>query len=217
MSDLPENIDQNLEKKALQFINSLIDIPFSSKNPSESIKQWRQKNQLQIIIKTIEILNQSQIQPQKLEPKSIIKFLEYASFENNTFMQLKWAALLANACNPFNKTISLSVFSELLNQLSLHEVKIFEQIFNESFQNSSEEKALIPIKSLAKQLNISIEYFQILSDNLSRLKLIEILASLKLEANLKDPYFGALNENSKKEISITLTELGLIFVQQINI
>jgi hypothetical protein len=128
------NIDQLLEKsKTISSIDDLGANIFSifgglTGVVSDTIKNYRAINGITLLKKYAEVTNSSKI---VIEPDKIGSFyniLNFASLENDTNLQDKWAVLLANTLNKedsFNK-----LYINLLSQLNEQEAKILDFIFD---------------------------------------------------------------------------------------
>lgn len=215
MEKLSNQQHEEQKKRAFQFIQTVIDYDEAPTENIADLKAWKLNNQISVVLKAIAYFNTMQIQPNKLRIKEISKFIEYCSFENEESMQFKWAALLANALNPYNENISLLVFMELLNQLSDEEINILELLYERSFQESSEQKAELSKLFIAKHSEIRPDFVELLLDNLKRLQLIEKMKHQKSTSTLSDPYFGKQEIKTKEETYITLSSLGLHFIKTI--
>lgn len=215
MEKLPEHRQDEFNNRAFQFINSIIDYNFGEHSNISDLKAWKLNNQVSVIVKAIAYFNTLQIQPRKLKIKEISKFLEYSSFENEENLQYKWAALLANALNPSNESVSLLVFMELLNQISEEELNIIELLYDSSFQESSSKKAELTITYISKKFEFKNNFTQLLVDNLLRLQLIEKATRKKPTSSISDPYFGKMGKDMKEENIVTLSSLGLAFASNI--
>lgn len=216
MDKLPVHKNESNKQRAFQFISSLMDYDFNGSNTITDLKEWKLQNQVDVVLKTIEYLNAAQVQPQKIKVKEIAKFLDYCSYESNSALQLKWAALLANSLNESEKSISLLVFSEILNQLSENEINILEFLYDESFIESSEQKANLNKPIVTKHIGIDRMFGEVLFENLKRLNLIELKLLNKTTSTVSDPYFGEPPVKKDMEEFVSLSNLGQFFVRLIN-
>lgn len=107
--------------------------------------------------------------------------MEYSSWEENTNIQKKWSALLANYANSkLSNDISLC-YVEILNQLTSTEVKILDILYDAYYDKDPNLKNP-PVFSKDKifsfiEPNVEKEKQTILIDNLFRLNLLQSMAS----------------------------------------
>ncbi len=145
----------------------------------DNIKFWRFKNQINILLKAKEFLEEKGIAPQKVLPKTLIPLVENGSLEEHDDMQTKWAALLANAADPTNSEMVSPNFPEILKELSPLEVKLLDKLFDTVYprQDSKVFEMTFDKKKILPLLGISSEKFNIIMDNLFRLNLCQPPAS----------------------------------------
>jgi hypothetical protein len=163
-------------EKAFDFIEKIIANPIMEVTGvlTDKVKYWRFKNQVDTIIKAKEFLETKGIKiPNKIPIKDLTTLLEYSSLEDEPVMQDKWAKLLSNALDPDNAFEATTVFSHILNQISIEEIKILEYIFYHSFIVSDTDRPYLEKRSIQNMLEIKYSIYDLLIDNLSRLRLIE--------------------------------------------
>lgn len=87
------------------------------------------ERQVNMFIKAQEFLAAKGLQPQSVPLKSLVPMLEGVKLEENESMQIKWAALLANAAGGKMDVAQLPSFSEILRLLSPTEAKLLDVIY----------------------------------------------------------------------------------------
>lgn len=170
-----------LADKALEFLGKVVNPPLKELGGllADNVKFWRYKNQVNIIFKAKSFLEEKGIQPGKIPLKILAPLLEHSSWEEDSDMQTKWASLLANAANPKYSHDIYSAYFEILNQLSPLEAKLLDALFNEYERTPSNKKATLSFskEKICQAMNISPEKFNIITDNLFRLNLLQPPAS----------------------------------------
>jgi len=169
---------------------------------ADNIKYWRFKNQLRIIQKAQKFTKDNDVHLQQISLKFLIPMLDYASLEEDEYLQNKWAKLLANSVDS-SKQFNNSVFPYILSQISSNEAKcLFHMRKEKSFD--VDEFAEIFKKY---ELSWPIVF------NLKRLGLIQTQDDLLLSPGEWDEdgiYFQSVDFNGYSKFE--LTELGISFV-----
>lgn len=175
-----EAIKQSFEI-AKEFVGKLINPALNEGGGiiQDTIKFWRFKNQINIILKAKRFLEEKGIEPQKVLPKTLVSILENGSLEENENMQNKWAALLANAADPDRRYSVKPSFAEILKQLSPLEVFSLDKMFDEVNRNENPNKVEVFFdkEKICKNFQINDNQFDIIADNLFRLNLCQPPAS----------------------------------------
>ena len=140
---------------------------------ADKVKYWRFQNQVNTVLKAQEYLRSKGIVPRKMRVKDLSNLLEFASFEDDEEMQGKWAALLAHAADPNNEFDMCSVFAQVLNQLSPHEVRILDYMFTKSFWKSDRDRPFFKRREIVGRCFVNYRVSLLIFDNLLRLRLIE--------------------------------------------
>jgi len=170
-----------LADKALEFLGKVVNPPLEELGGllADKVKFWRFKNQVNVILKAKSFLEEKGIQPRKIPLKTLAPLLEHSSWEENPDMQTKWASLLANAAKPEYSCDIHSTYIEILNQLSPLEAKLLDLLFNEYERTPSDKKAALFFskEKICQVMNIPSEKFDIITDNLFRLNLLQPPAS----------------------------------------
>jgi hypothetical protein len=165
-----------LGEKAFDFIEKIIANPIIEVTGvlTDKVKYWRFKNQVDTIIKAKEFLEKKGVTtPNKIPVKDLNTLLEYSSLEDEPAMQDKWAKLLSNALDPNNSFEATTVFSHILNQLSIEEINILEYVFSRCFIISDVDRPFLDKNSIRNMVGINFSIYDLLIDNLIRLRLVE--------------------------------------------
>jgi NurA-like 5'-3' nuclease len=143
----------------------------------DTIKFWRFKNQINILLKAKQFLEEKGIKPQKVLPKTLVPLLENGSLEEDEDMQNRWAALLSNAANPeINRNIK-PAFIEILKELSPLEAKLLDLIYDEIHRTGNDLSRPFIKDKICATFNINEMEFKIIADNLFRLNVCQPAAS----------------------------------------
>ena len=175
---------------------------------SDTVRFWRWKNQVAIVLKAKKILEEKGLSKQAVPLKVLVPLLEAASLEEEESMQTKWANLLANAVSG-----SLDItpnYIEILKELSPIEALILDRLYDEALKqpNSQARKKLqFSKEKIAQWLSISSDKADLMVENLFRLNLCRMPGSEGVS-------FG---ENLRAAINTTeifeLTTTGYEFVK----
>lgn len=133
---------------------------------AENIKMWRVKRQIKNVKKVVENCKKAGFDPKQLNLKVLFPYLENVSLEEDEEMQDKWADLITNYVDP-SVNLTLTVYPDILRQLSTPEVKALEFLYAFGGIHLSVEWEVTEV--LSGTLLISKE----ISLNLMRLNLIE--------------------------------------------
>ncbi|MCK4785868.1 MAG: DUF4393 domain-containing protein [Desulfobacteraceae bacterium] len=217
MDNMEQKALEQIANKASEFVDEIIKPPLKEVGGllADSVRFWRYKNQVNIILKAKEFLEKKRIKPKKIPIKSLASLLENSSLEEEESMQIKWASLLANAANPEHEHNDILIFSQILKELSPEEALMLDYIASQSFIRSSEDRAYVGRRMLiavGKKYSSSL----VLLENLIRLKLIEQKASeiiIDRDA-LVDNGSEYINVNYKESDEFRLTILGAEFIKQ---
>jgi hypothetical protein len=142
---------------------------------SDTVKFWRFKNSINLVLKAKQFLEQKGIQPRKVLPKILIPIIENGSLEEDAEMQTRWSSMLAHSADPSSLIKIRPSHPEILKQLSPLEVKILDN-FYESIKDKSpeEQKNSGVVKNKAiKIFELSSEEYDVLVENLFRLGLCQ--------------------------------------------
>jgi Abortive infection alpha len=89
-----------------------------------------------------EMLQETEIQAAALRMKTVVPVLQYASLEEDRYLQDRWAALLANAATQSGP--SHVAFPEVLRQLTVQEVRFSEALYTLAEQRTIELRNIPP-------------------------------------------------------------------------
>lgn len=186
---------------------------------------------LEAVIRKSKIPQAELIQALKTLPmKTWVPMLEAASLEEDETLQEKWAALLANATSGQVDFAQLPSLSNVLTQLSPHEVKILDWIYSKvleiekiPFGNGALRNHLVVgfpaviYLQMHEMRNYPAQHYSPLFENLDRLGLCRDLSrahqtSQEWEAIYRSEDWG-LNPKLDAGLSVTITLFGLAFIQ----
>lgn len=143
---------------------------------ADKVRIYRWESQLKLLKKTFSILEAAGIHEPRINIKVLLPLLETASLEDNEDMSARWASLLASAADPKDQNGSEATFVEILKQLSPNDALVldvfYEQIeqYNKPETEWAEHGVQIPI--LQKMLDLNNSRFNMVLDNLLRLRLV---------------------------------------------
>ncbi|MDX8553054.1 hypothetical protein MK851_05365 [Tenacibaculum sp. 1B UA] len=169
-------------EKALNFIEKIIAAPLIEGTGilTDKVEYWRFKNKVGIILKAKEFLKLKGIEtPKKIPVKDLSTLLEYSSYEEDNLMKNSWANLLSNSLNPENRFDSNNIFIQILNQISLDEIKLLLSINELSDLDKSDRHLL---KEEIEAFNEEIKL--VLIDNLLRLGLLKELHNMSFSSSI---------------------------------
>ena len=87
---------------------------------SDTIRYFRFKNQVDILVKAQEYVKNKKIDVKEIPTKILVPLLENASLEEDEKMQDKWAFMIGNLADS-EQNLQNQIFPYLLNQISLDE------------------------------------------------------------------------------------------------
>lgn len=196
MSD--ELIEKSMDKlvdKAFSFLEKIVSPPLEELGGlmSDQVKYFRFKQQVKIILKAKEYLDQKGLEPKKVPLKTLAPLLEHCSWEEDTILQDKWASLLSSASLDDKNNDRYANYVEILRQLSAIEVKMLDKGYDDIRHGINYEDSLddpfdviaysahfsdklrdhfIYTLKMSEYLNISRSDTELLIDNLFRLNLL---------------------------------------------
>lgn len=100
----------------------------------DKVAAWRLSNQIKILNKAQEKCVENNISPKAISLKILCPYLEYASLEEDEYMQDKWANLLTNLVDS-EQNIENNIFPYILSQISKNEYEILIYTKNLVAQN----------------------------------------------------------------------------------
>lgn len=97
---------------------------------TDTVRLWRFQNQVRIIKKTKEIIEESNLDKQQVPLKVLYPLLESSSLEEDASMQSRWSNLLANA---IVGTVNIAPnYIEILKEISSLEALVLDKVFDET-------------------------------------------------------------------------------------
>lgn len=186
MGDLiPKNpsdkVIEETVKAAKEFVGKLLNPTLEETGGiiGDQINFWRFKNKVNIVLKAKAFLEEKNIDPQPILPKTLIPIIENGSLEEDETLQTKWASMLANAADPDSGVEVRPSYPDILNQLSPPEVRLLDIIYDEYEQSSDEKKEALSFskEAVMKNFKLSSEEHDLMMDNLFRLNLCQPPAS----------------------------------------
>ncbi len=144
---------------------------------ADHIKLYRLKTQLKVIRKAQKLHEENNIQHQQIPLRIVAHLFDSCSWEEDDWMQTRWATLLANAATLGEKLDNYSTHVEILRQLSPLQVRCLDIMYSEKEYPARLYSRSLPSyqyeSRLRKDLAVSKEDFRILCESLIRLNLIQ--------------------------------------------
>lgn len=94
----------------------------------DNVTFWRFKNQVRILNKAKDFCEKNNIHPKTISLKLLCPYLEYASLEEDDYMQDRWAILLANLVDS-RQNIENNIFPYILSQISKSELLVLKEAY----------------------------------------------------------------------------------------
>jgi len=203
------DIGKHAIDKAHGFLNDILKPPLKEVGllAQDQVRYWRYKNQIKLLNRAEDISRSNKIDPRKVPVKTIAPLLDYGSLEEDEDMQEKWAALLAKAADPNYSIDFVTIFIEILRQLSPLEVRILDFMYD-TYIDTPEEKrneTIINHGAIRDIIGISPEEYVLLIQNLFRVNLVRT-HSMGITIGLTTP------EDDMNEIT-RLSIFGVNFVK----
>jgi len=140
----------------------------------DKVRSYRLRNQLVVLGKTQDMLNQAGIEPKSVPLRVLVPLLDGAALEDDDNLSTKWAALLANAATPEYSVNLIPSFSNILSQLSPRDVKILDALLKERWYHKSKPENIYLFAfrpTIQEPTNLSDEEYDLSVDNIVRLGL----------------------------------------------
>lgn len=204
--------DINLPGHLVSFLKKLTGPALNefSQYLGDNVRYWRFKNQVNILTKASQYLDKKGLSPSQVELKVLVPLLESCSLETDERLQDMWANLLANAASSENRFNSYSIYVELLKGLSTNEAHLLMWMFERVRPEFSLDQSFIRKVQINAEFTFTDVEFEILLDNLSRLRLVEI----QMQSSKGGLFSGRFN---KKSDFICMTRLGYEMVKKCKI
>lgn len=179
----------------------------------DGVKSWRAKNMIRTLVRMKELVAKSGLAQQELTGKFFIQTIDKAGIEDESYLQNKWAALLANAATGKiqNDVKYVSILSELnskevklLDALTINGIKS-EAVNVEDVYGSHIREYVFSTEVAANFLNIPVEEAQIMVDNFYRLNICQLPPLLSITTGDGSPTI-------RTNLRFTLTDLGQTFL-----
>ena len=181
---------------------------------ADHVKFFRFKTQIKILEKARTLQQRYNLSLQQVPLRIIAPLLEGCSWEEDEWMQTKWAALLANAATHGERHDNYSTYVELLRQLSPVQARCLDIMYaEESFPARRYLRTLPSYQSrcyLQGSLGISHEELDILFDGLVRLNLIHPKLRLAQGSGHTSEIQDAEVDRDFSEVSLTCLGKGLV-------
>jgi hypothetical protein len=173
----------------------------------DNVKYWRFKNKVNLVLKAKKFLEDKHIDPKKILPKNLIPILENGSLEEDPAIQDMWAKLLASYAKG---NVEIQSYPSILKELSSVEVKILERLYIERKKSNLKGRDLVTHgftkKDISKTFEISNNKYDIITDNLFRLNLIQPVGS-------SGSLVGSFPVSIKTKEIVYITDLGFDLVR----
>ena len=189
--DLAKEFIQSVMKPSLDEVGELF---------ADKVKLWRVNNQIRNVEKVKAIIEKEGITTKAINMKVLFPYLDAVGLEEDETLQEMWANLFVNYIDT-EKNLTLTVYPEILRQISAIEAKVLDSLFRVGTNNTD------------KPIDDDYDFPQEVRDNLIRLNLI-----VDDNSYLSSGAIHKLNLD-RKEINIQrilrvyhLTELGLGFI-----
>lgn len=108
----------------------------------DQVASWRLKNQVKILNRAKDICEKGNIKPKAISLKLLCPYLEYASLEEDEYMQDKWANLLTNLVDS-EQNIENNIFPYILSQMSKSELLTLKEAYSAKMKLKMECKSAL--------------------------------------------------------------------------
>lgn len=176
-SVIKQEVEIEASKEEVQgFFNSIIPdfVRDAGGILSDNVRFWRWQNQVSIVKKVKEKIEQSGLPKQQIPLKILVPILEHSSLEEDSELQEKWANMLANAISG-SKEISPN-YVAILSELSSVEVGLLDKLHNEASKINDYDKRKdlqFGRDNICKILGIEVPTADLIIENLIRLGLCQ--------------------------------------------
>jgi len=176
-SVIKQEVEIEASKEEVQsFFNSIIPdfVRDAGGILSDNVRFWRWQNQVNIVKKVKEKIEQSDLPKKQITLKVLVPILEHSSLEEDSDLQDKWANMLANAISG-NKEISPN-YVAILSELSSVEVGLLDKLHDEASKIIDYDKRKdlqFGRENICKILGIEVPSADLIIENLIRLGLCQ--------------------------------------------
>jgi hypothetical protein len=190
---------------------------------ADKIRYKRLKNQVDILEKSMELMERNNLSPKQLNLKTLVPLIENSSLEDDELLQSKWANLIANIASSPETGLEPKLI-KTLSQMSSLEARVldfvydyflqerqqlFDRLIDSKWANYKSVEGIKPDRitiredSIKKQFKLTEEFTIICIENLIALGIIKYEEpEIQIE---DDGSKGNLeNEDSKGEREVTL-------------
>jgi Abortive infection alpha len=140
-------------------------------------RSWRGKNVAEVVTAADDMAKEAGYAPSVVPGRVLWPLLEGASIEEDDELKKLWATLLANAADPSNLRNVTPAFVSILKELPPGEAKMLELVYTMRAASGDLREGIIrvPNQPDGSTLEFPLPYgdFQVLSDNLHRLGLVD--------------------------------------------
>lgn len=178
---------------------------------SDTVGYWRLKNQVRLLLKTREFLEQRGVAPAKLLPDIFVPIVEDAGCVENADLADMFAGLLASHLDPSTKASVHPSFTKVLVQLSPLDARLIERLrglaSDKIYRDLGLRGSPVSVKMAAEWLEGSEDEAYLCCLNLRRLGLLRHLGADVPEGH---PLPGVF-EDDRDNQSFRITEYGIAF------
>ncbi len=147
--DLAKEFLQSVMKPSLDEVGELF---------ADKVKLWRIKNQVRNIEKVKAIVEKEGINTKAINMKVLFPYLDAVALEDDETLQDMWANLFVNYVDS-EKNLTLSVYPEILRQLSSEEVEILAILYKIGTSDNlpyTDEKSMIALQAIHNLLRLGL-------------------------------------------------------------
>lgn len=181
----------------------------------DHVRRFRLINQLKVLGKTQNFLDQSGINPKTVPLRVLAPLLESASLNDDESLSEKWACLLANASLGKSNLTLTPLFIKILEQLTPIDVLLLDYLRNQRWIRTphTEIQYFEFRPTIQKSLELSDIDYKISCENLSRLGLCSLDNTL-LPDNVQEDLKKLIDLDGKliRHDVLILTEFGIEFI-----
>jgi len=172
----------------------------------EQITYYRNRNAIATWVKMVEYCEKHNITQKNIPLKLLVPTLEYASLEEDNFLQDKWAILLGNLIDSEQNIVS-NIFPYLLSQISSDEFSYLKEIVEMHLHN-------IKINPDLERKTVCFDACNLREFEIANLMRLGIIR----EKAIQEPIYVLSNTtriaggNAQQRYRKVLTELGILLI-----